>query len=607
MNVELLYNGKVTDTQTVRFGMREFRQDLESDPKGMLYLNGNKIRLRGANTMGYEQLSVMRGNYEELADDIFLAKICNMNYLRITQRPVQSEVYDYCDMLGIMVQTDLPLFGVMRRTKVAEGIRQAEEMERLIRSHASCVMVTYINEPVPDFKCEPHRHLERAELEEFFNACNMIVHLNNPDRIIKHIDGDFNPPTEGMPDIHCYTGWYNGHGVDMGKLIKGYNVEVKPGWYYGCGEYGAEGLEDASVMKKYYPEEWLKEPFDPINIIKAQTKNVHYHFYDTQDTLEDWIEASQDYQALATTFMTDAYRRDSRMISSVLHLFIDAWPSGWMKTIMDCERNPKKAYFAYRNSLEPLKVSLRTDRFTYTVGEKVSVEAFVCNDTNLATDKCQMRFELLKGNELVMSALSDAKICDCDVTYVSNAVFTAPEVNNREVYTLKAILLGDDGKIMAYDTLGIEFFEDVEVTEDERVELICGLGEGTHEIAGETVTVRNCGMSPMHFVSRKTGHDIVREFKPYDFSYWYNKKEDMITPILYATFEADGFTPILTSGNAGEDVTCESGAWHTVNAVACKEYDGKLYVICNVDLRCENPVAKRFLKNIYDYARKVLK
>ena len=31
-----------------------------------------------------------------------------------------------------------------------------------------------------------------------------------------------------------------------------------------------------------------------------------------------------------------------------------------------------------------------------------------------------------------------------------------------------------------------------------------------------------------------------------------------------------------------------------------KEFEGKKYVICQVDLRCENPIAKRFLKNIYE-------
>jgi hypothetical protein len=66
--------------------------------------------------------------------------------------------------------------------------------------------------------------------------------------------------------------------------------------------------------------------------------------------------------------MAEAFRRDNRMVSFAIHLFIDAFPSGWMKTIMDCDRNPKPAYFAYRDSLSPILASVRTDRLTYFSG-----------------------------------------------------------------------------------------------------------------------------------------------------------------------------------------------------------------------------------------------
>ena len=39
-----------------------------------------------------------------------------MNYLRLTQRPVQPEIYEWFDKLGLLNQTDLPLFGSLRRT-----------------------------------------------------------------------------------------------------------------------------------------------------------------------------------------------------------------------------------------------------------------------------------------------------------------------------------------------------------------------------------------------------------------------------------------------------------------------------------------------------------
>lgn len=593
--VSVIVGNEIKDIKARGFGMRAFRQDTDGSPKGMYYLNNKKIRLRGANTMGFEQQDILREDIKQLIDDILLAKLCNMNFLRLTQRPVQDEIYDICDRLGMMTQTDLPLFGCMRRTKFAEGVRQAEEMERMVRGHACNVVVTYINEPFPNANNEPHRHMLRNELEDFFNACDTVIWLNNPDRVIKHVDGDYDPPTSSMPDNHCYPMWYNGHGIDIGRLHKGYWLPVKPDWYYGCGEYGAEGLDFAEVMRECYPKEWLKGPFDPCNIVRAQTGDFHYFFYDTQDSMEDWVKESHRFQAFATSMMTDAFRRNPYMVSNAIHLFIDAWPSGWMKTIMDCKRNPKAAYFAYRNSLEPIMLSLRTDRFTYFAGEKVSIETYICNDTQAETDNLTVRYELSSEGKIVMSNTVKAEIKCCDVSYIANAEFTASDVSDREKYTLTAILLDGDGKEITHNSLDIEVFADVEIKKNDNVVLIERLSCGVHEIAGETVKVKACGMLPLHFVSRKTGHKTVEEFKPRDFSYWYDEKADMITPIIESTFTAEGFEPILLTANQDDN-----GEWKPALACAVKEFEGKKYVISQVDLRCENPVAKRFLKNIYE-------
>ena len=162
LHAAVLVNGAYADRLAQQFGMRSFTQDTESPQrKGMFYLNGRSIRLRGANTMGFEQQDVLRGDLPQLIDDILLAKLCNMNFLRLTQRPVQDEVYEYCDKLGLMTQTDLPLFGVMRRFRVPEGIRQAEELARMVRKHPCNVVVSYINEPFPNDNNEPHAHLIR--------------------------------------------------------------------------------------------------------------------------------------------------------------------------------------------------------------------------------------------------------------------------------------------------------------------------------------------------------------------------------------------------------------------------------------------------------------
>lgn len=593
MHVYVNINGKKSDGSAQQFGMRSFEQKDYNGRHGMFFLNGEPVRLRGANTMGFEQQDVMNKDFNQLIDDILLAKICNMNFLRLTQRPVQKEVYDYCDRLGLMTQTDLPLFGCMRRNLVCEGIRQAEEMERIVRKHPCNVVISYINEPFPNAYNSPHRHLERHELESFFTCCDEVVKIQNPDRVIKHVDGDYDPPTKGMPDNHCYPMWYNGHGIDIGKLHRGYWLPVKPDWYYGCGEFGAEGLDFADLMRRRYPKEWLKEPFNPSNIVGAQTGDFHYFFYDTPDSIENWVEESQNHQAFATKIMMEAFRRDDRMVSNAIHLFIDAWPSGWMKTIMDCERNPKQAYFAYRNALEPVMLSLRTDRFTYTAGEEVAIEVFLCNDTS-TSKKYKIACELYDGSGNLIKYVefnAESKKCGsyCVATIKSNAETSC----DREQFTFRTVILNENGEAITYSQQDFTVFADVEIPENENVVLIEKLPIGEHFIAGEKVLVKSCGMLPLHFVSAATGHKIVREFDKKDFSYWYDEKQDMITPVLETTFTADGFTPVLTSGNMDEN-----GKWMPALAVAEKIYDGKRYVICQVDLRCENPIAKRFLRNI---------
>ncbi len=588
----VLVGDQALDVRKCQFGMRSFIQDLQGARKGMFYLNGRKIRLRGANTMGFEQQDVMREDWGQLVDDILLAKLCNMNFLRFTQRPVQEEVYDYCDRLGLMTQTDLPLFGCMRRTKVSEGIRQAEEMICMVRKHPCNILITYINEPFPNAMNEPHRHLSREELEQFFRMCDMAVRLLNPDQVIKHVDGDYDPPTEGMPDNHCYTLWYNGHGMDAGRLHKGYWLPVRPGWYYGCGEYGAEGLEDCEVMEACYPREWLQEPFDPGKIVGAQTGDFHRFFYDTQDTMKDWVRESQEHQRFATKFMTEAFRRDDRMVSNAIHLFIDAWPSGWMKAIMDSKRNPKPAYFAYRDALRPILLSLRTDRFRYFAGEEIRVECFLCNDTNKEDPHCRIVYELYRKGRLAARGTMEAQLQDCQAGYTSECSFAVENVTKRETVTLRAVLLDGQGEALSAQMLEIDIFEDKEVPANQDVVLLCPK-IGIHEIAGEQIEVKECGMLPVHFVSRKTGHRCVAKFGPRDFSFWYDKEKDRIAPIAERTFTAPGFTPILLSGNKGA-----KGQWESAYVCAEKWYRNKRYIVCTADLRLEEPIAKLFLAEL---------
>ncbi|MFM8715802.1 MAG: glycosyl hydrolase 2 galactose-binding domain-containing protein [Spartobacteria bacterium] len=643
-------NGHLLDAVSRHFGVRSFWMDEGSTPKGRLYLNGREIRLRGANTMGHEQQCVMRGNFGQLIDDILLAKVCNMNFLRLTQRPVQSEVYEYCDMLGLMVQTDLPLFGVLRRNLVSETIRQAGEMERLVRNSPANILVSYINEPFPNARKNPERFLQRDELQMFFEAADRVVRLENPDRVIKHVDGDYDPPCDSLPDNHCYNIWYNGHGLDLGKLHKGYWLKIKPGWMCACGEFGAEGLEDESLMRARYPHEWLpwtpeeEQTWSPSSIVRAQSGRFHYVWFETRRKLADWIQASQTHQAWGVRLMTEAFRRENRFNSFAIHLFIDAFPSGWMKTIMDCERRPKQAFYAYRDACAPLMISLRSDRDRFFAGEEMPLEIWVCNDTHDAHSGAQLVWRLLLNGEVLEGGSSTAVIVPMSSQFQGIATFHAPLVEKMTDVVVEAALVDLEGATIWSTRLPLQIYPTLPVPEGLRV---CVLGEtggkadrlaaaldlprtdqlpesdvifcddltlyaaneeeigravrrgarclflgiqpGTHRLAEEEITFTKCNMNAVHFANRDTGHPIVEGLGPDSVKFWFDEDLAYVSPFLRTTFQTEGWEAILRSGNG-----FWSTEWEPVLAAASKTEGHGQWIICQLDLHNRtktNPIA----------------
>lgn len=649
--------GKPCDRIARHFGMRSFRLDETSTPKGRLFLNGEPIRLRGANTMGHEQVVVMQGDERQLHDDILLTKLCHMNFWRLTQRPVQAEVYEACDRLGLMTQTDLPLFAVLRRNQFCEAVRQAEEMERLIRCHPCNIMVSFINEPFPAIWGDrSQRHLTRAELLSFFRAADEAVHLANPDRCIKPIDGDYDPPGPGLPDNHCYCGWYNGHGLDIGKLHKGFWQAVKPGWLYGCGEYGAEGLDSVDLMRRRYPAGWLPQAneaacdWTPDRILKAQTGSHHYLWFDTQQTLADWVRASQAHQAWATRLMTEAFRRDDRMVSCAIHLLIDAWPAGWMKTLMDCERAPKPAYFACREALTPLMVNLRADRTHLYGGETAPVEVWVCNDPSETVPGARLVYRVEVKGQVLGAGACDVLIPPCSSLCQGLLQLPTPVVADRTVLTVRLALLDSAGHVL-HDTalelalfppataLGariavigksegkaatlvrevggltvgklsddiaavviddLELFRECEAEVRAKVEqgipaVFIELPEGEHILLANKIKVEACGMGPRHFVSRATGHSLVCGFHPEDFRFWYDRHVDCPAPLLHSLVKGEGWDAVLKTGQGGWGL-----AWSPAAACVEKKLGCGVIRVCQLDLagRMDHPIAREFAKRL---------
>ncbi|XEC96119.1 glycoside hydrolase family 2 TIM barrel-domain containing protein [Paenibacillus tarimensis] len=601
-----------TDLRDRTFGMRKFHMDEQDTPKGTLYLNNRPIFLRGANEMGHLQQCVMRNDFDQLVDDILIAKLAHMNFYRITQRPVQEEIYDYFDMLGMMHQCDLPTFGFIRRSQFAEGVRQAAEMERLIRSHPSSVMVSLINEPSrTEKRRKGHRHLHRNELEAFFVASRKAIYIENPDRVVKNAEGDYNPPTcEGLPDFHCYNMWYTNNGISFGKMYKGFLPPVRAGWKAGCGEYGTEGLDNYGLMRSLYPNGWIpsgeREFWLPNRINGAQTYNLHGDWFAERHTVREWIEASQKHQCLATKLMTDAWRRRSDiLVSTAIHLLIDAWPSGWMKALVGTDRVPKPAYFTYKACLEPVRVNLRCDRWKVYAGETMEIEAWLLNDTDKADEGYRIVATIRDDTRDYGSYEIPCRLEGSASKYAGTIRFAVPQVDDRKSLYADACLLDENGRVVNAERFSFEAFERTGFPKPRKVTyldaesgLLCFLLElsaepfedarsrpesllvssreafirhrpaildavregadalfvlkhsegGVWEI-GET-EVRTVRYRQVYTLANQSEDPRLQWMKEDDFSYFYNLSNDRIDGISDSNLQGEGIEPIVFSYHA---------------------------------------------------------
>ncbi len=602
------------DIQQTHFGMRKFHQDTVNIPKGRYFLNNKHVILRGANTMGNLQRAVYEKDEQRLIDDILIAKMTNMNFFRLTQRPVQEEIYDMCDRLGIMLQTDLPIFAFLPVEVLEEAVKQAGAMEKLVRNHPSNVVVTFENEPHdPSHFGNGSRSMTRIGKENFYRAAAEIVHIHNPDRVIKPIDGDYDPPTPfGMPDYHMYAGWYGSHGVPLGKLNKGYWMKNKKDWMSGCGEHGSEGLEAMETMFKYYPEQWLPEKksanakwhpkkMSIASVIEKkdymrdepqQTSRMHGMWFDEQETIGEWIEASQEHQAFVTRMVTRSFRRQSdRIASNAIHLLIDAWPSGWQKSLIDVQRIPKKAWFEYRDALSPLLTDIRTDRNRYFGGEKLAMEFWLANDKEADFKTGELVWEVRIKDKIVFANKKEVDIPSVRPEFIGHFRYQLPKVKKRTTANIR-IALQHGGEVIHSTNISVDIFPEIKqktqsiivIKNDDRafklaeqlnlspvylseynskksppvllsnhksisnkkVQTLLELGANVllmEQTKDSVFTISNTKIkiSPheegVDFISQKTGHPLVAEYKPFDFSYMYNSNAGYITNAMYSYFE----------------------------------------------------------------------
>ena len=190
----------------------------------------------------------------------------------------------------------------------------------------------------------------------------------------------------------------------------------------------------------------------------AQTGQFHYLWFDTQNSFEDWVEASQAHQAWIIKLMTEVFRRNRMMNSFAVHLFIDAFPSGWMKTIMDVDRQPKPAYFTYKDALTPLTVNLRSDRTAFFSGDIIQAETWICNDKTEVLKKTKLVYQFELESKIIKTGqiITEAPVFDSKCLGILK--IKAPKVSERKTGRFLLKLINKNNVVLHQTKLSFQIF-----------------------------------------------------------------------------------------------------------------------------------------------------
>ena len=171
-SVEVVVDGKISDTKTFRFGVRRFDYPIDG---GLLtlYCNGTRILCKGGN-WGLDD-GLKRDTAKVLDDKVRLHKEANMtmirNWVGMTCHP---GFYEACDKYGVLIWDDFWLANPFDGPEPHDPdmfLENAEDKIKAIRSHASLALYCGRNEGNPNEILNP----ALAELTGKFDGTRIYV------------------------------------------------------------------------------------------------------------------------------------------------------------------------------------------------------------------------------------------------------------------------------------------------------------------------------------------------------------------------------------------------------------------------------------------------
>jgi exo-1,4-beta-D-glucosaminidase len=431
LNIEFVNNGRVSDRQTQRFGIREVTS--ESTPKGgrLFRINGKRILIRGG---GWAPDMFFRPQPERQDAQMRYALDMHLNTLRLEGNYENDRFFHQADSLGVLIMTGWVCCGPWEEwakwKPEQHQIAAASLRDQIRRLRAHPSVFTWLNgsdNPPPADVEQMYLNIERDELwpnPTISSASAKPAQFSGASGVKMTGPYDWVPPGYWMQDSTHGGAW-------------AYNTETSPG----------AAVPPIESMRKMIPAENLKWPLDTVWFYHAaggQFTQLLDRFnaalsqrYGAPVTAEDYTVTAQLMTYEGERAMFEAYRRNKYVSTGVIQwMFNNAWPSIYWH-LFDWYLLPAGGYFGTKKANEPVHAVYSYDDRTIAVVND--------NKPRSAVRGLHLRTRIL-GLDNSEKFAKDTVI---DIPADSSLrVFTLPEPTNLSTaaYFVDLRLTGSDGR-----------------------------------------------------------------------------------------------------------------------------------------------------------------
>lgn len=407
--VVLCYNGRPIDGWIERFGVKKVEAR-----DGKIFLNNRPYFFRGAgDDHVYAQSICSPADRKIHRKHLQTARDYGINYIRHHTHTELPEFYMAADELGIMIQAELPYWGMNSWTiprtlsHMSRGdVKPREDLMDLVdhyRRYVSMTTYCFGNEgdmADPVYKNPPESCADYFDLQNLPSLDVQLYQLAkklDPARLVIHNDGGHNN-THDNSDIHQSNSHYR-HKPGQ------YGIADPYGWPHVSHEYMSYSVqEDPRLASKY------TGGFVPNLTVEGMKKQLA-----EKGIAWEWVEATLDagyrLQAIHHKLGIESARIDPHNDGYIIWLLLDISPNS-QNGILDIFYEPKSVpAFVFRQYNGPTALLARglPDAPIYSSGDQFQFEWVLSHFDKIPLEDHELCWKLTDGDRILVKGQKQIK------------------------------------------------------------------------------------------------------------------------------------------------------------------------------------------------------